>query len=144
MTPDQMRRALDFVEAAMDVDDAAMDRLDRHASGDLPIRYLLADVLHLLVLSANISIAGDTGPSRDHAVGLGTVMIRAVHEWAATAQPDTPENDDADGIEIPDYRQADMGIARTVAAYVLEAFSGEAGDLTGRLEPFRAAWSVKR
>ncbi|MFE7268543.1 hypothetical protein ACFU9B_42340 [Streptomyces sp. NPDC057592] len=141
MTADQMLRALDYVEAVADLDVDAMDRLDQ--SGP-PIRYLLADVLEVLALSVDISAAGDAGPYRDYASGLGTVVIRAVQEWAATAQPDTPETDDADGIEIPDYRQADMGIARTVAAYVLETFSGEPGDLTGRLDPFRAEWSVKR
>ncbi|MFF3787992.1 hypothetical protein [Streptomyces sp. NPDC001933] len=35
-----------------------------------------------------------------------------------------------------------LGIARTVATYVLEALSGEPGDLGGRLQAFRAAWST--
>ncbi|MFE7113122.1 hypothetical protein ACFU98_42470 [Streptomyces sp. NPDC057575] len=139
MTPDQMLRALDYVEATWSLDVDAMDRLDQESRP--PIRYLLADVLHLLVLSASVSTEADgDGPSRDHAAALGTVLIRAVREWAETAEPDVP---DVDGnIAIPDYRHADMGIARTVATYVLEALSGEPGDLGGRLQAFRAAWST--
>ena len=141
MTPDQMLRALDYVEATWSLDVDAMDRLDQESRP--PIRYLLADVLHLLVLSASVSTEADCdGPSQDHTAALGTVLIRAVREWAETAEPDVPDVDD--GVAIPDYRHADMGIARTFATYVLEVFSGEPGDLGGRLAPFRDEWSVER
>ncbi|MFJ3184425.1 hypothetical protein ACIPJN_39350 [Streptomyces sp. NPDC086796] len=142
MTPDQMLRALDYVEAAWSLDVDAMDRLDQESRP--PIRYLLADVLHLLVLSAGASTAADDGPSGDHAAALGTVLVRAVGEWAETAEPDVPD-DAGDGVVVvPDYRHADMGIARTVATYVLEVVGGEPGDLSGRLAPIRAEWSVAR
>ncbi|MEU4507582.1 hypothetical protein [Streptomyces sp. NPDC024089] len=140
MAPDQMLRALDYVEATWSLDVDAMDRLNQESRP--PIRYLLADVLNLMVLSAGVATAADDGPPRNHAAALGTVLVRAVCEWAETAEPDVPDVDD--GIAIPDYRHADMGIARTVATYVLEVFSGEPGDLSSRLAPFRAAWSVER
>ncbi|MFD4764276.1 hypothetical protein ACFWOJ_37310 [Streptomyces sp. NPDC058439] len=144
MTPDQMLRAIDYVEAVWGFDVDAMDQLEQH--GTPPIRHLLADFLHLLVLSANSSVAAEDAPPDDHTVAITNALVRAVRQWAETAQPDTPEGDDdaSDGIVIPDYREASTAIARTIAQYVLDAYVGEPGDLSARLAPFRAAWSVAR
>ncbi|MEV6949935.1 hypothetical protein AB0N07_50320 [Streptomyces sp. NPDC051172] len=76
-------------------------------------------------------------------MALGSVLVRAVREWADTAQPDAPSGDgedvEVDGIVIPEYRQAGAGIARTVAEFILAATPGAPGDLHGRLEAIRGA-----
>ncbi|MFE7113200.1 hypothetical protein ACFU98_44365 [Streptomyces sp. NPDC057575] len=137
LTPDQMTRALDYVVAVTNSDIDAMERLE--ANGRPPMRYLLADVMHLMVRSvaAAEEYEGQVPQDRqDHAAALGGILVRALREWAEKAEPDT----DSDG--LPDYQHASAGIARAIADYVLAVFTGEDDDLIGRLEPFRAAWAV--
>ncbi|MCX4871110.1 MULTISPECIES: hypothetical protein [unclassified Streptomyces] len=137
LTPDQMTRALDYVVAVADSDVGEMERLE--SNGRPPMRYLLADVMHLMVRSvaAAEEYEGHVPQDRqDHAAVLGGILLRALSQWAESAEPDT----DSDG--VPDYHHASAGIARAVADYVLATFTGADGDLTGRLEPFRAAWST--
>ncbi|MFJ4888246.1 hypothetical protein [Streptomyces sp. NPDC088731] len=144
MAPDQMIRALDYVEAVHDSDCDAMDRLE--AAGHPPMRYLLADLLELLVRSVGAAeeLGGEVPQARrDHAAALGLALVTGVSEWARSAQPDLPESSSGE-VEIPDYQYASEGIARTVAAYVLSAFDGVGDDLKGRLGPVRAAWSAAR
>ncbi|MFJ2884286.1 hypothetical protein [Streptomyces sp. NPDC087272] len=141
LTPEQMYRALDYVLAVDESDNDAMHRLEDN--GRPPMRYLLADVLDLIVRSVSAAEELDAEARQDrqdHAAALGGILTRAVHEWATTAQPDLPEESPGQ-VEIPEYRHASEGIARTVGAYVLAVLDGDHGDLRGRLEPIRAAWT---
>ncbi|MFI8888614.1 hypothetical protein [Streptomyces sp. NPDC053813] len=133
MTSAQMLRALDYVEAAWFLDETAMDRLEQQG-----VRFLLADVLGLLVTSVSVAVsAAETGLPEGH-TALATALTTGVHEWAQSAQPDVLRRGDSDPAA---YRTASVGIARTIGRFLLEAVGGEPGDLTGRLQHFRAAWT---
>ncbi|MFH8520266.1 hypothetical protein ACH4CE_35385 [Streptomyces gelaticus] len=135
MTSAQMLRALDYVEAAWFLDETAMDRLEQQEE---PVRFLLANVLGLLVTSVSVAVsAAETGLPEGH-TALATALTTGVREWAESAQPDVPGRGNSDPAA---YRTASVGIARTIGRFLLEAVGGEPGDLTGRLQHFRTAWT---
>ncbi|MFJ4745447.1 hypothetical protein [Streptomyces sp. NPDC088775] len=135
MTSAQMLRALDYVEAVWFLDETAMDRLEQRGE---PIRFLLANVLDLLVTSVSVAVSeAETGLPEGH-TALATALTTGVREWAQSAQPEALGRGDS---EPAAYRAASMGIARTVGRFLLEAVGGEPGDLTGRLQHFRTAWT---
>ncbi|MFG2351829.1 hypothetical protein [Streptomyces phaeochromogenes] len=139
MTPDQVVRAVDYIQAVCDGDSEAMERLDGFGPGELPTRFLLVEFLELVVASAGIVEANsDDAPPperQDLAAAVSGVLVRAMQEWAQTAEPDLPENGST---ELPwDYTHASEGIARTIGNYLLTTTSGTPGDLTPRLEAFR-------
>lgn len=135
MTSAQMLRALDYVEAAWFLDETAMDRLEQQEE---PVRFLLADVLGLLVTSVSVAVsAAEAGLPEGH-TALATALTTGVREWAESAQPDVRGRGNSDPAA---YRTASVGIARTIGRFLLEAVGGEPGDLTGRLQHFRAAWT---
>lgn len=139
MPPAQMLRAIDYIEAVWNADDDAMERLEQHTYGTLPIRHLLADFLHLMAMSATLlGATADAQPQeqQDRAAILAGVLVGSVREWAETARPDVP---DAGDDEIPDFRHASVGIARTIASYLLATTTGDPGDLTSRLDALRTA-----
>ncbi|MFF8697341.1 hypothetical protein ACF08W_34595 [Streptomyces sp. NPDC015144] len=135
MTQAQMTRALEYVVAAHDSDRDAMDRLE--AVGHPPMRYLLADLMRLLVRSVAVAEeqTGEEAGRRDHAAALEDTLIRALEMWAESAQPDVADE------PVPDYHHASAGLAAVVIDYVMLVLDGDPGDLTGRLQPFRDAWA---
>ncbi|MER5617563.1 hypothetical protein [Streptomyces sp. NPDC002215] len=135
MTSAQMLRALDYIEAVWALDVVAMDRLEQQGE---PIRFLLADVLGLLVTSVSVAVsAAEKGLPEGH-TALATALTTGVREWAESAQPDALGRGNSNPAA---YRTASAGIARTIGRFLLEAVGGEPGDLTGRLQHFRTAWT---
>ena len=107
MTPDQVVRAVDYLEAVWGGDSEVMEQLDGFAPGELPTRFLLAAFLELVVTSAGIVEAtSDSAPSQerqDLAATASGVLVRAMQEWSQTAEPDLPEDGSLE-LELPwDY-----------------------------------------
>ncbi|MDQ0955925.1 hypothetical protein QFZ24_009934 [Streptomyces phaeochromogenes] len=139
MTPDQVVRAVDYIEAVWGGDSEAMERLDGFAPGELPTPFLLVEFLKLMVTSAGIVEAtSDNAPPQerqDLAAAVSGVLVRAMQEWAQGAEPDLPEDGSP---ELPrDHSHVSEGIARTIASYLLATTSGTPGDLSPRLDAFR-------
>ena len=137
MTPDQVVRAVDYVQAVWDGDSEATERLDGFAPGEPPTRFLLVEFLELMVTSAGIvETTSDSAPPQerqDLAAAVSGVLVRAMQKWAQTAEPDLPDDG---SLELPwDYSHASQGIARTIANYLLATTSGTPGNLTPAWTP---------
>lgn len=135
MTPEEMLRAIAYIQAVNEGDDDAMTRLDEHAYGQLSTRHLLVQFFELMLRAAALlEAAADEAPPqerRDLAAALSGVLLCGVREWAETAQ----ENVGEDG--TGDFTHASEGIARTIANFLLVTTDGPPGELTPRLEALR-------
>ncbi|MCX4910464.1 hypothetical protein [Streptomyces sp. NBC_00878] len=95
-----------------------MERLDGFGPGELPTRFLLVEFLELVVTSAGIVEANsDNAPPperQDLTAAVSGVLVRAMQEWAQTAEPELPKDG---SLELPwDYSHASEGISRAVGA----------------------------